>query len=163
MSPELVARLAQIEGVRSLKDSEAQADRAFRIRQLCGDGLEVISGADTLALPALLTGVKCLVLGSANAVPEACVALWELAVVREDLAGARALWAALYPLCAFFEEAGYAAAVRAATGLRGVDVGPARAPVLPLREPLVGELRGLLDRLSGVMEPLASGPARGDA
>ena len=161
MSPELVARLARIDGVRFLKDSTGELDRVFRIRHLCGDGLQVISGWDTLVLPALLSGVRCLVLGSANAVPEALFALWRLAVVEEDLDAARSLWAALYPVCGFFMTAGFAAAVRAATSLRVMDVGPARPPVLPLRQDLADELVDLLARLDVAFEaaPRDVGPA----
>jgi len=152
MSPELIARLARIEGVFSIKDSASELDRAFRIRQLCGDGLQVISGWDTLVLPALLSGVRCLVLGSANAIPEALVALWRVAVVEEDLEAARALWAAAYPVCDFFMTAGFAATVRAATSLRVVDVGAARLPVLPLEETLARRLQELLAQLDEVLE-----------
>lgn len=154
LSPELVARLARIEGVRYLKDSTAELDRVFRIRQLCGDGLQVISGWDTLVLPALLSGVRCLILGSANAVPEACAVLWRLAAVEEDLEASRSLWASLHPVCDFFMESGFAAAVRAATCLRVVDVGPARPPVLPLRQDLADELAGLLARLDDTLDAL---------
>ena len=157
MSPELVARLARIDGVRYLKDSAAELDRVFRIRQLCGDGLQVISGWDTLVLPALLSGVRCLVLGSANAIPEALVALWRLAWVDEDLQAARALWAAAYPVCDFFMTAGFAATVRAATSLRVVDVGAARPPVLPLRKELAGEMAGLLAGLDEAMRSMGRG------
>lgn len=156
MEPELIARLAGIDGVRSIKDSSAEADRVFRIWQLCGDELQVIAGWDTLALPALLSGVDCLILGSANAVPEACVSLWRLAVADRDIEAARSLWAALYPVCRFFEANGFAETVRAATGLRGVDVGPARSPVLPLQEGLAAELAGLLERLDEVTNATAA-------
>lgn len=147
MSPELIARLAEHDNIRFLKDTTGDARRLFRIRELCGDSLELLNGQDTLALLGFLAGATATVWGAPNAVPYACLRLWQLTVERPDLDAARALWTAFYPVNRFFEENGYMAAVKAGTSLRGVRVGDPRLPVAPLGREQTEELRGLLDGL----------------
>lgn len=145
MRPEFIAELACINGVRFLKDTTPEVGRLFRIRQLCGDHIEILSGQDSVALAGFLAGgARATVWGAVNAVPEACVLLWELAAVRQDAERAREFWQRLYPLTHFFETHGYAQAVKTATNLRGVEVGPPRLPALPLAESELAELHKLL-------------------
>lgn len=148
MTPELIARLSEIEPVRYIKDTTGDAGRIFRIRELCGDRLEILNGQDTLALLGFLAGAQATVWGAVNATPEACVRLWELTVRSPDLSGARALWDVLYPVMRFFEQSGYVQAVKAATSLRGVDVGPPRQPALPLTAERLAELEPLMERVT---------------
>jgi 4-hydroxy-tetrahydrodipicolinate synthase len=152
MDPHLIARLSEIDQVRYIKDTTGDAGRIFRIRELCGDGVQILNGQDTLALLGFLAGAQATVWGAPNATPEACVRLWELTVGELDLPAARALWEALYPVTRFFEQSGYVQAVKAATNLRGFDVGPPRHPALPLEADRIAELEPLLDRLASVVE-----------
>ncbi|KPI23256.1 dihydrodipicolinate synthase family protein [Streptomyces sp. NPDC054950] len=145
MRPEFIAELATIDGVRFLKDTTPEVGRLFRIRQLCGDSIEILSGQDSVALAGFLAGgARATVWGAVNAVPEACVRLWELAVLDRDAERAREFWQRLYPLTHFFETHGYAQAVKTATNLRGVDVGVPRLPALPVETSDIDELRQLL-------------------
>ncbi|MFF3940533.1 dihydrodipicolinate synthase family protein [Streptomyces phaeofaciens] len=145
MRPEFIAELATIDGVRFLKDTTPEVGRLFRIRQLCGDSIEILSGQDSVALAGFLAGgARATVWGAVNAVPEACVRLWELAVLDRDAERAREFWQHLYPLTHFFETHGYAQAVKTATNLRGVDVGVPRLPALPVPESDLDELRRVL-------------------
>jgi 4-hydroxy-tetrahydrodipicolinate synthase len=144
MTPELIASLAQIDGVEYVKDSTDDPRRLFRIAELCGDAIQVLQGTDTLALLGFLAGGTAMVWGAANALPEHCVALWQLAVEQQDLAAAREAWEFLYPVNRYLEEVGYVAAVKAATSLRGIHVGAPRPPLLPLSDKHVEALRGLL-------------------
>ncbi len=144
MTPELIARLAEIAGVEYLKDSTDDPRRLFRIVELCGDSIQVLQGTDTLALLGFLAGGTAMVWGAANALPEECVALWQLAVEQQDLAAAREAWEFLYPVNRYLEEVGYVAAVKAATCLRGIQVGVPRSPLLPLSGDHVQTLRDLV-------------------
>ena len=149
MTPELIAELAGIDGVSYLKDTTPDAGRVFRIQQLVGDRLEVLSGQDSLAIVGFLAaGARATVWGAANAIPEACVRLWELTVDRPDPAAARELWKSIYPLARFFETSGYVQSVKAATALRGAQVGPCRAPALPLLPARLDELADLLSTIA---------------
>ena len=147
MRPELIARLAEHDNIRFLKDTTGDARRLFRVRELCGDSLELLNGQDTLALLGFLAGAKATVWGAPNAVPDACLRLWQLTAERPDLEAARALWTAFYPVNRFFEENGYMASVKAGTNVRGVQVGDPRLPVAPLGREQTQELRGLLEGL----------------
>ncbi len=161
MSPELIARLAEHDNIRFLKDTTGDARRLFRIRELCGDDLELLNGQDTLALLGFLAGAQATVWGAPNAVPEACLRLWQLTVDSPDLAAARALWECFYPVNRFFEENGYMAAVKAATRLRGVEVGRPRRPIAPLGTEQTGELQGLLTQLEHGLDAVRSAGAAG--
>jgi 4-hydroxy-tetrahydrodipicolinate synthase len=151
MAPELVARLSQFPAVRYLKDTTGDASRTFRITELCGDRLQILNGQDSLALLGFLAGNRATVWGAPNATPEACVRLWDLTVAEPDLDAARALWAAMFPVMVFFEDSGYTQSVKAATKLRGIDLGPPRHPALPLTADRVQELRSLLERLDAAL------------
>jgi 4-hydroxy-tetrahydrodipicolinate synthase len=151
MEPELIARLSQIQGVRYIKDTTTEAARMFRIAELCGDRLQILNGQDSLSLTGFLAGNRATVWGAPNATPEACVRLWELTVAEPEIEPARALWTAMFPLMRFFEDSGYAQAVKAATNLRGINVGPPRLPALPLSADRIEELTKLLERLDAAV------------
>lgn len=154
MRPELVARLAEHDNIRYLKDTTGDARRLFRVRELCGDDLELLNGQDSLALLGFLAGARATVWGAPNAVPAACLRLWQVTVENVDLDRARGLWAAFYPVNRFFEESGYVAAVKAATSMRGVKVGVPRLPISPLGPRDAVELRALLDDLDRALADL---------
>lgn len=159
MTPELIARLAEHDNIRFLKDTTGDARRLFRIRELCGDGLQLLNGQDTLALLGFLAGAKATVWGAPNGVPEACLRLWQLTVDVPDLDAARALWECFYPVNRFFEENNYVAAVKAATKLRGVEVGQPRRPIAPVGTEQVKELEGVLARLERGLDAVRSAGA----
>jgi len=87
----------------------------------------VFVGWDTLFLAALLEGAAGSVIGAANVVPGQLVAVYD-AVQQGDLARARYLWKALFPLMASFVSGGYTAAIKGAMDLIGFSAGPQRSP-----------------------------------
>ncbi len=152
LRPEFIAELAErVDGFRYLKDTTGDPGRLFRIQELVGDRLQLLNGQDTLALLGFLAGTRGAVWGAPNATPEACVELWRRTVQRTDLAAARDLWSAFYPVNRFFEQEGYQAAVKAGANLRGLRVGPPRRPNLPLPPDRVQVLAGLLERLNAAL------------
>jgi dihydrodipicolinate synthase/N-acetylneuraminate lyase len=134
--------------VTCLKDTGGDATFATELIQTGGPVL--LNGWDTLTFAALAAGVRAVVWGTASIVPEQCVELHRLLVDDIDLPAARELWARLWPLCRFLEGQSYSAAVKTACGLLGDTTGPVRAPLLPLEESAVDELRGLLERAAAV-------------
>jgi 4-hydroxy-tetrahydrodipicolinate synthase len=147
LAPEFIARLSELDDVRYIKDTTGDVRRIFAIAELCGGRIQILNGQDSAALLGFLAGTRAMVWGAANAVPEACVRLWELTVADPQLDAARTLWAAMFPLVAFLERYGYTAGVKAATKLRGIDVGPPCHPTLPLEPERVEQLQALLTRL----------------
>ncbi|WP_375401106.1 dihydrodipicolinate synthase family protein [uncultured Amnibacterium sp.] len=144
LSVDLIARLAEIEGVRYLKDSSSDAARMVEVQLGTPAEFQVLLGKDSFALFGFLSGARAAVLGSANAFPEACVRLHRLAVLVEDQSSARAAWRDIAPLMRFFEQESYVAAVKAATTLGGIPVGDPRSPTLPLPVAKRAELERLL-------------------
>ncbi|MFE7077707.1 dihydrodipicolinate synthase family protein [Streptomyces sp. NPDC057620] len=160
MRPEFIARLATIDGVEFLKDTTPEVGRLFHIRDLCEDRIEILSGQDSVALAGFLAGgARATVWGAVNAVPEACIRLWELAVLDQDPERAREFWRHLYPLTHFFETHGYAQAVKTATNLRGVEVGVPRLPALPVPESDLDELRRVLAHANQAVARFGRTPA----
>ena len=94
--------------------------------------------------------MRAVVWGTASILPEPCVALHRLLIDELDLAGARELWARLWPLCAFLEGQSYPAAVKAACRLVGDATGPVRAPLLELEDEAQRELAALVKAASSM-------------
>ena len=141
ITPELYAKLLEIDTIRSIKDSTGSL---IRIEQLLAVGGTVFNGADPIAFAALLAGCPGCVWGAVNAMPREAVQLYDL-VAAGDLAGAREVWRRLLPAQLFFWSHFYTAAVKAATNLSGRPVGPCRKPVQPLTP---DEQQGLLQALA---------------
>jgi len=142
------AQFRELQGVRvtCLKDSGGDAIAATELIQT--DGPALLNGMDTLTFAALAAGVEAVVWGAASILPEQCVALHRLLIHDLDLAGARELWARMWPLCHFLESQSYAAAVKTACRLLGGITGPVRAPLLPLTDAATAKLTALLERVS---------------
>jgi 4-hydroxy-tetrahydrodipicolinate synthase len=161
MPPEFLARLARLRNVRYVKDSTGELPRIAQIRRLSGDSLVVFCGCDTIALPALLAGAAGWVGGVANVVPSGHVRTYELAVERQDYAGAAAAFERLLPLLELMEGCGkYTQFVKHGCAAMGHDCGPPRQPLLP---PTAGERRLLeaaLARCRGLERAPTTGARR---
>lgn len=133
--------------VACLKDTGGDASWATELIQADG-GPTLLNGYDTQTFAALAAGVEAVVWGVASIVPEACVELHRLLIDDVDLPAARALWARLWPLCAFLETQSYPAAVKAACALAGDTTGPVRAPLLALEDAALRQLGAFIARVS---------------
>lgn len=150
VTPDLVAKIAEVCDAQYVKDSSGDMHRIFQIGYATGGRVVPVSGADTLALQALAWGTQAAVWGAANATTRECVALYKLVAEKKDLEGAGQLWGSLLPVMNFLETRGYIASVKAAAELCGRRVGSPRAPILPLAEADRVDLQGLLDGLKAV-------------
>jgi 4-hydroxy-tetrahydrodipicolinate synthase len=146
---ETVARLADVKNVVAIKESTGQMQRVNEIMRLCGDRVAVLCGCDTLPLEMFLMGVEGWVAAPANAIPRECVALWDLAVVQQDLAAARVLYDVLLPLFELFEGSGqYVQLNKAALERLGRPIGRPRLPLLPASDERQAELAAIMDRIA---------------
>ena len=143
ITPDFFRRLLEIDNVQYIKDSTGDV---IRIQELLTTGGKVFNGGDPIAFFSLLADCPGCVWGAPNAMPKACVDLYEL-VRSGKLAEARDLWKRMFPAQLFFWTHVYNAAVKAAANLSGRPVGPCRKPVQPLTE---AEMRGL----KAALEPL---------
>ena len=151
LSAQQLGELRREAGVTSVKDTGGDAVAATELIQAGDDVPTLLNGWDTLTFAALAAGVRAVVWGTASIVPELCVSLHRLLIDDIDLPAARELWARVWPLCRFLESQSYAAAVKAACALVGDTTGPVRAPLLPLDEDAVTELRAVLEHARAPM------------
>jgi 4-hydroxy-tetrahydrodipicolinate synthase len=147
--PEVVARLAEFDNIVAIKEAAAQVQRATEIMRLCGDKIEVICVCDNVTLEMFAVGVEGWVAGAANIVPKQCVALYDLMVVKKDLAKAKDLYFTLLPLFDMFEDEGlFIKCGKAGARMLGRPIGDPRKPVMPLPQDDEKRLKDMLERIN---------------
>src|SRR5438105_6035005 len=97
MTPQTVARLAQVRNIVGIKEGAGSLQQVSEIIQLCGDRITVLSGDDALTLPMLALGAKGVITVTANVAPAEMSAMVH-ACEADNTAKARALHYKLYPL-----------------------------------------------------------------
>jgi 4-hydroxy-tetrahydrodipicolinate synthase len=143
---ERLAELKRVARVTSFKDTGGDAIAATAFFQSDDDLPTLLNGYDTLTFSALAAGVRGAVWGAATFIPGPCVELHRLLIEENDLEAARALWARIWPVCAFLESVEYAAGVKAASRHVGISAGPVRPPLLDLSSDQAAQLSRLVDR-----------------
>ena len=128
ITPEVYARLREIDHVRYIKDSTSNM---LRIEQLAALGPGVFNGCDYLNLYGLMAGADGCFWGGANAMPKEAVRLYELYQAGK-LTEALALWRRMQPLNRLLWTLPFNPVAKAASNLSGRKVGECRRPVLPL-------------------------------
>ncbi|MHC4742509.1 MAG: 4-hydroxy-tetrahydrodipicolinate synthase [Planctomycetota bacterium] len=152
MKPDLIERLAELRNIRYVKESTGDATRVTEIIRRCGERISVFCGCDTLALESFMMGAVGWVGGVVNALPNAHVRLFELAVGNKDLPAARELYYRLLPVLALMEGAGrYTQFVKAACALNGHPVGPPRRPLCSAGDDDILRLKELLASFDAVL------------
>ena len=144
MTPQTVARLAQLRNIIGIKEGAGSLQQVSEIVQLCGERFTVLSGDDALTLPMLAVGAKGVITVTANVAPADMAALvdaWEAG----DAAKARKLHFKLYPLFqALFLETN-PIPVKHALALMGKATADLRLPLCPMSQ-------DNLDKLTRVMK-----------
>lgn len=149
LSPETIARLLEIPNVTMVKESTGDVNRMHRLIQLCGENVAFYNGSNPLALAAFVAGARGWCTAAPHLIPELNVELFE-AVERGDLAAARKSFHRQLPFLQFIVKHGLPRAIAAGLELVGVRAGPLRAPLLPLEQPQVEELRRILTDLAAL-------------
>jgi len=148
ITPDLVTELAQRGYITAVKESSGDAGRISLLRQLCGEGVAVLCGCDTLPLESFAAGAVGWVGGGVNFLPREHLALFEMIVGKGDLLQGRQLAERLLPALRFLEDGGaYTQRVKAGMELVGIPAGPPRLPLLAASELEIRELRQLLTEL----------------
>lgn len=145
LTPPIVARLAQIDNVRYIKESTLEVTRVRDIIELCGDKMTVFAGI--LGYESFWLGAQGWVAVCSNFLPRDSARLFELAADQKDQAQALALYKRILPLVKMVGGHRYVAASKAALAYMGLPVGRPRPPRLPLPEADTAEMKVLLDRL----------------
>jgi len=149
LSPELLARLCEIENVVAVKESSGDAKRIAAVMGTTGGRMEVIAGTDDVALESFAAGATGWVSGCIVSAPEECVELWRL-LEAGDYAAARPLWLRLLPLARLDTHPKLVQYYKASLDLVGRYGGPSRPPRLPLTATEHQQVVDALDALWGV-------------
>ncbi len=132
MRPDLIARLAEIDGVVAVKECSGDARRIAEILNTT-EGFEVLVGGDDWALEGFCAGARGWIAGVANVAPRECVELFSLCS-EGRLEEARELHARLLPLGRLDMHPKLVQYFKAAMDLVGREGGPCRPPRLELTE-----------------------------
>ncbi len=146
--PDVVAELAEYDNVNYIKESSGDMSRLMEITRLCGDGIKVLCGCDTLTLEMFTMGAVGWIAPAANIIPQKLVRFYELAVEEGDAAGARDLYFKLMPLLKMFEDSGkYIQFSKAGLDIVGRSCGKPRPPLLPPTDEELAKLKSVLPEL----------------
>jgi 4-hydroxy-tetrahydrodipicolinate synthase len=146
-TPALVKRLPDVAHVEVLKESSGNINRVNLLREAVGGKLTILAGWDTIALPSFALGLRGWCSGLPNIAARECVDLYELAVERNDPAGALDMHRRLFPLAEYLLTNQIPAVAKAGMEIRGRRGGPPRPPLSPLPKGEIEKLRAMIDRL----------------
>jgi 4-hydroxy-tetrahydrodipicolinate synthase len=145
LTPDIVARLAQIDNVRYIKESTLEVTRVRDIIEACGDRMTVFAGI--LGYESFWLGAQGWVAVCSNFLPADSARLFELAADARDQPAALALYRRILPLVKMVGGHRYVAGSKYALGYMGLPVGQPRAPRLPLPAADADLMRNHLDAL----------------
>ncbi|MFZ5933911.1 dihydrodipicolinate synthase family protein [Pseudomonas sp. HS6-2] len=148
MSVELILRIVrEVANVTMVKESTGDIQRMHKL-QLLGEGqVPFYNGCNPLALEAFVAGAKGWCTAAPNLIPALNQGLYQ-AVLKGDLAQARALFYRQLPLLDFILKGGLPATIKAGLAMTGLPVGEPRKPVFGLDEPGRAALAALLAKLT---------------
>jgi 1-pyrroline-4-hydroxy-2-carboxylate deaminase len=133
LTPDVLARLARIDGVVGVKEFSGDVRRISAILELA-PGLEVICGADDVAFEAALMGATGWIGGFTGVFPRSCVAMFE-AGVKGEVEPARSNYRAMLPALRWDTTPAFVQAIKLAIDVVGQPGGGVvRPPRLPLPE-----------------------------
>ena len=152
ITPDVLARLAQVENIFHVKESSGDLSRATIIRALTADRMIVWNGWDVAAPQAFMAGALGWGAGTASMIPRHCVDLYAAAVEKRDMALTQDLFRPMLPLTELMTQRGYIRVAHTALDLMGRSMGNPRRPIRSLaaadRARLAEILRGLGERVS---------------
>jgi 4-hydroxy-tetrahydrodipicolinate synthase len=144
LRPPLVARLADIDNCRYIKESTIDVTRVRDIIRLCGDRMQVFGGI--LGFESFVEGAVGWTAVAANVVPGPLARLFELVVEQKRVDEAHALYLRYLPFIEFVGGQAYVAGTKALLNHMGFPAGKPRAPRLPLDDGQNSVARELISR-----------------
>ena len=132
LTPDLLARLSQIENVDYVKESSGDVSRIREINRLSEGRMTVFAGYH--AFDSFLLGAEGYVSVCGNIVPKLSSDLYKIVIGESDVASGRELYHRLLPLLDVISGDLYVSATKAALELVGMPVGIPRMPRLRVPE-----------------------------
>lgn len=147
INPRLMTRLADVEGIIGLKQSNSDISETLEIIRLVGDKIAVLTGIDSQLFAVLAIGGRGVFSTAACVIPSCMVDVYN-AYQSGDIVTARELHVRLQVLNRFFEyEPGYVAPCKEALSMLGIPCGDVRAPLPRLTQNEREDLRAALEQL----------------
>jgi 4-hydroxy-2-oxoglutarate aldolase len=150
LEPPEIAALAEHPNIIGIKDSSGNVQRVAETIATVPSAFQVLVGSASTVYPSLTIGARGAILALASALPEKCVALFEL-VRQGHHEKARELQAQLASASKLMVSEGGIAGVKYAMDQRGYQGGLPRLPLLPLHD----EQKKRLSELMATFEPAA--------
>ncbi|MEV7226887.1 dihydrodipicolinate synthase family protein [Polymorphospora sp. NPDC051019] len=144
LTPELMATVAEIDGLAAVQEASGDVRRLHRIRVLCPH-VDVLAGVDDLVRELVVFGAAGWIGGLPNALPRQTVCLYRR-FAGGDPAGAAALYATLYPLLSWNSRPESVQALKCTMEIAGRYGGPCRPPRVPLPAVDANRLRRDVER-----------------
>lgn len=144
LTPELLATLAQIDGIVAVKEFSGDVRRLHRIAELAPQ-LDVLAGADDVLVELALLGAPGWIAGLPNALPAVSVRLFTMAAAGK-VADALALYRQLHPIFRWDSRPEFIQAIKLAMDVAGRYGGPCRPPRLPLPAAASAQVRADTER-----------------
>ncbi len=145
----VVDGLREIDGIVGMKDSSGDLVNLTTILVRRPENFQVVIGHDEVALPALASGCDGAILASANIFPDRYVKM-QSALANGNLKDALIIQRSIQKTVRIIVNKGGGLAVKAGLNMMGIDVGPARAPLVEgdaLSYEDIDELRTCLEDL----------------
>lgn len=147
LTPETVARLAEIPNIVAIKEASGNLDQASQIRSVTSPEFEIYSGDDSLTLPLLAVGGTGIVSVASHLVGnqiQQMVQAFEVGNTSEALK----IHLQLFPLFKTLFITTNPILVKTALKLKGWDIGSVRSPLCEPSNEEVQKLRAVLEKLS---------------
>ncbi|NLE91347.1 MAG: 4-hydroxy-tetrahydrodipicolinate synthase [Elusimicrobia bacterium] len=153
IEPETIARLAaDCKNIVGVKEASGSLDQMSRVKALCGENFDLISGDDSLTLPVLSIGGTGVISVAANIVPADVAALIDN-YCSGKAAEARRLHYRLLPLIKSLFLETNPIPVKTAMGMLGMCDADLRLPLTPMSEDNAGRLRASLKDYGLLKDP----------
>ena len=140
IEPETLARLAEVKNIAGVKEATGSVDQAMEVLRLCGDGLEVYSGEDSLTFSLMALGGKGVISTVANVAPREMSQLTR-ACFEGDWEKGRKIQFQLIPLIRSLFIETNPIPVKTALAVMGKCGGELRLPMTPMGEQNVKKLK----------------------
>jgi 4-hydroxy-2-oxoglutarate aldolase len=140
ISPSLVRLLSQHPNIIGIKNSTNKISHFTEMIKNRSPNFHVLIGSYTVFLTGLLMGADGAVLAIANVAANACVEIYQLFGAKSHNQ-ARQIYFKLFPLAKALTQTYGIPAIKAALDLLGFYGGKPRAPLLPLTQEKIDEIR----------------------
>ena len=132
IKPQLVARLAEIDNIKYIKESTGLSARIHEIKALAGGKVDIFVGSDVIFFDALVSGAVGAIASSGNVIPAQMVGVYNL-VSQSKFGEARARFEKIALFCSYVDGSHkFVQVLKTALEIIGKPLGPPRHPLLPV-------------------------------